>query len=59
MLHILLVGAGCLCAVMFAILRWFGLWMPDTVTEKPSVLELSWMFLVAAIICFGLAIWQK
>ncbi|WP_310485186.1 hypothetical protein [Chamaesiphon sp. VAR_48_metabat_403] len=59
MLHILLVGAGCFCTLMFAITRWFGLWMPDTTEEKPSVLELSWTFLVYAIICFGLAIWQK
>jgi hypothetical protein len=59
MLHILLVGAGCFCVLMFAIMRWFGLWLPATVPEKASVLAGSWMFLIYAIICFGLAVWQK
>jgi hypothetical protein len=55
MLHIFLVGCGCFFMLMFAIMRWFGLWMQDTVTEKESVLASSWLFLIYAIICFGLS----
>jgi predicted small integral membrane protein len=55
MLHVLLLGLGCLFICMFIGMRWFGLWMSDTTPEKAAVLEVSWMFLVYALLCFGLS----